>query len=140
MSHQKKEGKNINCLVNYEGFSIKENLLDEYAKMCCYIVEKYYKSVIRYSVNGFSHWEGFDEALRKNNVENTDIFDVYLDGYVVKGRQNIRNCELTLANTEVKLGIDIKTGKKVAIKIFNKKTYDLEQLKQEIEIHKKTKT
>jgi hypothetical protein len=135
---QKKKEK-VNCLVNYDGFKVTEEMIDDYADFCIEHGKKYYKTITRYSEkNCTSFWEIFDNALRKRNIENTEIFDVYLDGYVVKGNRNLRNGEtVTLANTEVMLGMDTKTGKKVAIKIFDTKSYDVELLRKEIDIHQR---
>jgi propionate CoA-transferase len=46
-------GKKVDLIVNYDGFSIDEDLLDEYAAMVKEVSERFYRNVTRYTTSAF---------------------------------------------------------------------------------------
>lgn len=46
-------GRKVYAIVNYDGFRIDEDLLEDYTEMVRYLVERYYSGVTRYTTSGF---------------------------------------------------------------------------------------
>lgn len=60
-------GKRLDVVVNYDGFRIEEDLLDEYAGMVQVLVQVYYDRVSRYTTSAFLRMK-IGDALRGRGV------------------------------------------------------------------------
>jgi len=60
-------GKRVDVVVNYDGFRIDEDLLDEYAGMVQVLVQYYYNRVSRYTTSAFLRMK-LGDALRERGV------------------------------------------------------------------------
>ena len=46
-------GRKVVAIVNYDDFQVDESVVDEYAEMVRYLVERYYTHVSRYTTSAF---------------------------------------------------------------------------------------
>jgi propionate CoA-transferase len=60
-------GRKTHAVVNYDHFSITPELLDEWAEMVRYLMERYYTGVSRYTTNGFMQMK-LGETLQSHGV------------------------------------------------------------------------
>ncbi len=60
-------GKKVKTVVNYDNFSIRPDLIDEYTEMVKYVVERYYENVTRYTTSAFLRLK-LGDALKKRNI------------------------------------------------------------------------
>ncbi len=59
-------GRKVNVVVNYDSFSIGEELIDKYADMAQYMVTRYYAKISRYTTSAFMRMKLGDELSRRN--------------------------------------------------------------------------
>jgi len=60
-------GKKVAAVVNYDDFTIDENVVDDYAAMVKYLTERYYTTVSRYTTSAFMRLK-LGEALESRGV------------------------------------------------------------------------
>jgi propionate CoA-transferase len=59
--------KQVYAIVNYDNFTIHDELLDEYTEMVKVLVDRFYSGVTRYTTSAFSRMK-IGDALEKRNV------------------------------------------------------------------------
>jgi propionate CoA-transferase len=61
-------GKKVNSVVNYDAFTIDDDVVNEYADLVRYIEENYYLSVARYTTSGFLRRKLGKELVEKRKL------------------------------------------------------------------------
>ena len=61
-------GKKVHTIVNYDNFTIRPDLVDEYTEMVKYLVNKYYSDVTRYTTSTFLRMK-LGDALQRRGVK-----------------------------------------------------------------------